>query len=92
MRIVQKLSISLPVGGVQRSVLHQEVHQAGGRGTQQVTAGTVSVLPRDETRQTDRQTDRETDNVEIFVYQQNSLILSRASSSRSGGRVRTSLM
>ena len=61
MRIVQELSVSLAVGGIQRPVLHQEVHQAGGRGTQQVAAGTVSVLPRDETRQTDRQADRERD-------------------------------
>ena len=44
MRIVQELSISLAVGGVQRPVLHQEVHQAGGRGTQQVTAAIVVVL------------------------------------------------
>ena len=56
MRIVQKLSISLPVGGVQRSVLHQEVHQAGGRGAQQVAAAIFAVLrtERDGTGQTDR--------------------------------------
>ena len=47
MRIIQKLSISLPVGGVQRPVLHQEVDQAGGRGTEQVTAGIFYALRTD---------------------------------------------
>ena len=43
MRIVQELSISLPVGGVQRPVLHQEVDEAGGWGTEKVTAEIFSV-------------------------------------------------
>ena len=43
MRIVQKLSISLPVGGIQRPVLHQEVDEAGWRGTEKVTAEIFSV-------------------------------------------------
>ena len=44
MRIVQELSVSLAVGGIQRPVLHQEVHQAGGRGAEQVTAAIFAVL------------------------------------------------
>ena len=56
MRIVQELSISLAVGGVQRPVLHQEVHQAGGRGAQQVPAGKCQVLRTDKvTEQRDKE-------------------------------------
>ena len=56
MRIVQELSISLAVGGVQRPVLHQEVHQAGGWGAQQVPAGIFQVLRTDRaTEQRDKE-------------------------------------
>ena len=36
--VVHELAVSLAVGGVQGPVLHQEVHQARGRGAQQVAA------------------------------------------------------
>ena len=58
MRIVQELSISLAVGGVQRPVLHQEVDQAGGRGTEQVTAGIFYALRTDSDGETEDERDR----------------------------------
>ena len=68
MRIVQKLSVSLPVGGVQRPVLHQEVHQAGGRGAQQVTAAMFYVLRTERRRdgETGQERRRQSLNVEMF--------------------------
>ena len=56
MRIVHKLSISLPIRGIQRPVLHQEVDQTGGWRTQQVTA---EMFLSYGLQTTDRQTDRQ---------------------------------
>ena len=71
MRIVHKLSISLPIRGIQRPVLHQEVDQTGGWRTQQITAemflsyGLQTTDRQNDRQRTSRSREGQTNNVQI---------------------------